>query len=133
MAGGPGRLAWHDGPVTLIEVLVVLALVAAVAAVATGRVRGGLDDPTSTVPDAFPEPKLPPTPLTGRDLTDVRFALALRGYRMDQVDELLDRAADELTARDAEIERLRAQLTEPATGVAELTGPATSVAKAHEA
>ena len=34
---------------------------------------------------------------------------ALRGYRMDQVDAVLDRLVDELRARDHEIDRLRAE------------------------
>jgi DivIVA domain-containing protein len=40
----------------------------------------------------------------------VRFPSAIRGYRMDLVDEVLDRAAADLAARDAEIDELRAQL-----------------------
>ncbi|HEX8497111.1 MAG TPA: DivIVA domain-containing protein [Actinomycetales bacterium] len=110
---------------TLLEVVVVLALVAVVAAVATGRVRGGLDDAASTVPG----PELPSGPIRGEDLGDVRFSLALRGYRMDQVDEVLDRAADELAARDAEIERLRAQLAQPAAGVPASTVDAADTAR----
>ncbi len=96
---------------TLVEVLVVLALVAAVAAVATGAVRGGLDEPAATVPDAqLVDPADPGAPVVGSDLLDVRFALALRGYRMDQVDEVLDRAADAIEQRDEQIRRLTEQL-----------------------
>ncbi len=97
---------------TLIEVLVVLALVAAVAAVAVGAVRGGLDEPASTVPDPLlVDPAADPeAPVRGSDLLDVRFALALRGYRMDQVDDVLDRAADAIESRDEQIRRLRDQL-----------------------
>ena len=91
---------------TLIQVLVVLAVVAAVGAVAAGVVRGELAEPSSTLPDA----ELPPAPLRGSDLAQVRFSLALRGYRMSQVDEALDRAGAELDARDLQIQRLRAQL-----------------------
>ena len=36
----------------------------------------------------------------------MRFALGLRGYRMDQVDEVLDELRDQLTAKEREIERL---------------------------
>jgi len=92
--------------VTLIEVLVVLAVVAAVAAVAAGVVRGGLPEATTSLPDS----ELPSGPLRGSDLHDVRFSLGLRGYRMDEVDEALDRAAAELDARDAEIAELRQAL-----------------------
>lgn len=91
---------------TLIQVLVVLAVVAAVGAVAAGVVRGGLPDASTSLPAA----ELPPDPLVGSDLADVRFSLGLRGYRMDEVDAVLDRAAGELDARDAEIARLSAEL-----------------------
>jgi DivIVA domain-containing protein len=94
--------------VTLIQVLIVLAVVAAVAAVAAGVVRGGLPDPASSLPD----PGLPPDRLHGSDLADVRFSLGLRGYRMDEVDEVLDRAAAELEARDAELAELRSELAQ---------------------
>ena len=96
---------------TLIQVLVVLAVVAAVAAVAAGVVRGELAEPTSTLPDA----ELPPGPLQARDLAQVRFSLALRGYRMSEVDEALDRAGAELDAREQEIRQLREQLDRPRT------------------
>jgi DivIVA domain-containing protein len=40
------------------------------------------------------------------DLERVRFGMALRGYRMAEVDELLDRVAVELRERDDRIRRL---------------------------
>ena len=83
----------------------MLAVVAAVAAVAAGVVRGGLDDPTTTRPDVL----LPDDALRGSDLAAVRFSLGLRGYRMDEVDEVLDRAAAELDARAGEIDQLGEQ------------------------
>jgi len=41
--------------------------------------------------------------LTARDLRRVRFSTAFRGYRTDEVDELLDRLADQLQRRDPEV------------------------------
>jgi hypothetical protein len=41
------------------------------------------------------------------DVASVRLPVALRGYRFAETDLLLDRLADELRARDAEIDRLR--------------------------
>lgn len=41
------------------------------------------------------------------DVASVRLPVALRGYRFAETDSLLDRLADELAARDAEIARLR--------------------------
>ncbi len=80
----------------LLQILLVLALVAGVGAVATGVVRGGLEAPESTLPES----PLPTDPLTVDDVRQVRFSLALRGYRMSEVDEALDRLTDELAARD---------------------------------
>jgi DivIVA domain-containing protein len=91
--------------VTLLQILVVLAVIAAVGAVAAGSVRGGLPEPESSVPDTG----LPPGPLRSDDVGAVRFALAFRGYRMDQVDEVLERLSAELSERDAEIARLKEQ------------------------
>lgn len=39
-------------------------------------------------------------PVTAESLRSVRFSLALRGYRMDEVDALLDRLATQLEAGD---------------------------------
>jgi DivIVA domain-containing protein len=40
-------------------------------------------------------------PLTGEDLRRVRFSLAFRGYRMSEVDALLDRMATDLELRQS--------------------------------
>jgi DivIVA domain-containing protein len=45
--------------------------------------------------------------LDPKDVADVRLPVALRGYRFAETDLLLDRLAEELKARDAEISRLR--------------------------
>jgi DivIVA domain-containing protein len=82
--------------VNLLQILLVLAVVAGVGAVATGVVRGGLEAPESTLPQS----PLPAGRLAADDLRDVRFSLALRGYRMQEVDEVLDRMTNELAARD---------------------------------
>lgn len=91
--------------VTLLQILVVLAVIAAVAAVAAGYVRGGMAEPTSSVP-LFELPQ--GRPLSAADVADVRFSLAARGYRMSHVDDVLTRLAAELADRDAELARLRA-------------------------
>lgn len=71
-------------------ILIVLAL-GAIAAVAAGRgapLAEAYDDrPDATVPAAGP--------LGADDLRRVRFTIALRGYRMSEVDALLDRLAAE--------------------------------------
>ena len=79
----------------LFAVLIVLAM-AGVAMVASGR--GGSMAPTyDDRPDlALPEGR----PLAAEDLRTVRFSLALRGYRMSDVDAVLARLATELEDRD---------------------------------
>lgn len=80
----------------LFAILIVLAM-AGVAVVASGR--GGSMAPAY---DDRPDLDLPADrPLAARDLRSVRFPLAVRGYRMSDVDELLARLATELEDRGA--------------------------------
>jgi DivIVA domain-containing protein len=65
----------------------------------------GFDDPVASLP-----PVLLPEDATPADVDHVRFALGLRGYRMDQVDQVLDELRDQLAAKNAEIDALRGQL-----------------------
>jgi DivIVA domain-containing protein len=100
------RRAWHDVRVLYFQFLVVAAVFGAIAWVAAGR-GGGLDDPRQD----RPEPALADDRQLGReDIDGTRFAVGWRGYRMDQVDRLLDRLAAEIDHRD----RLIADLTRPA-------------------
>jgi DivIVA domain-containing protein len=92
--------------VTFFEILVVLALVAGVAAFVAGRIRGGLPEPTSTLPDV----ELPADAVATDDVDAIRFSVGFRGYRMDEVDAVLDRLGLELGAREEEIRELRQQL-----------------------
>ena len=77
-------------------VLVVLAL-GAVAVVAAGR-----GAPMEQAYDDAPDSLVPAEgPLTADDLRRVRVPIALRGYRMAEVDALLDRLAEEREVADA--------------------------------
>jgi len=114
--------------VSLVFVLLILAVVGAVAAVATGRIAGGLDAPASSLPARG----LPPGDVSADDLGAVRFAPALRGYRMDQVDAVLDRLADELARRDAELRRLRGRPDLEPVADAVFTDPALAGPRATE-
>ena len=89
---------------TLLFLLLVLAVVGVIAAVAAGRITGGLDAPASSLPARG----LPAGPVGASELDAVRFSPALRGYRMHQVDEVMDRLVRELEWRDEELARLRA-------------------------
>lgn len=78
-------------------ILVVLAM-GGVALLAAGR-----GAPLARVYDDRPDALVPSDgPLRGADLRRVRFSLALRGYRMSEVDALLDRLAAQLERKQAE-------------------------------
>ncbi len=78
-------------------ILIVLAM-GGVAVVASGR-GGSLPEEYDDRPDV----RVPATgPLTGDDLRGVRFSLGLRGYRMSEVDTLLERLATQLDDRRAD-------------------------------
>ena len=53
-------------------------------------------------------------PVLGDDIRALQMSAAFRGYRMTEVDWLLDQFAQVLDERDAEIAALRAQLHPPA-------------------
>lgn len=94
--------------VLYFQFLVVAAVFGAIAWVAAGR-GGGLDDPRQD----RPEPALADDRQLGKpDIDGARFAVGFRGYRMDQVDRLLDRLAAEIDHRD----RLIAELTQQSAG-----------------
>jgi DivIVA domain-containing protein len=111
-------MPWEHRTVTLLLTLLIMAVLGLVVAVATGRIVGGLDRPASSLPGRG----LPPGPIGVDDVERVRFSPALRGYRMDEVDDVLDRLTEELGRRDEEIAELRtrsarARLTFPGTGL----------------
>lgn len=89
---------------SLLLLLVVLAVVAGIAVVATGR-GGGLTD---VDPDRSPTGALPDGPIGRADVDRLRFTVAFRGYRMDEVDAVLDRLVAEVERRDARIAELEA-------------------------
>jgi DivIVA domain-containing protein len=80
----------------LFAVLVVL-LLGGVAVVAAGK-----GTPLAEEFDDRPDAVVPADrPLGAEDLRKVRFSIALRGYRMSEVDALLARLADEQEGRGA--------------------------------
>jgi DivIVA domain-containing protein len=105
--------------VTLLLTLLIMAVIGIVAAVAAGRIGGGLDDAASSLPGRG----LPPGPFTLRDVDRVRFSPALRGYRMDEVDDVVDRLVDEVRRLEDEVALLRDRRGEDAPGSLEGDGP----------
>ena len=79
----------------VFAILIVLAL-GGVAVVAAGR-----GAPMSPAYDDAPDSLVPRDgPVTAEDLRRIRFPLAVRGYRMAEVDALLERLAEEREATD---------------------------------
>jgi DivIVA domain-containing protein len=81
----------------LFAILVVLAM-GGIAVVASGR-----GAPMSRAYDDRPDVSVPrDVDLGARDLRTIRFSSAFRGYRMSEVDSLLDRLAREMELREAQ-------------------------------
>jgi DivIVA domain-containing protein len=77
--------------VTWVFAILAVLLLGGIAVVASGR-----GTPMSDVWDDRPDAEVPAEgPLGADDLRRVRFSLAFRGYRMSEVDALLDRLARE--------------------------------------
>lgn len=93
---------------TFFVLLVAVLLVGFAVAAVSGRLGPALDDPTSSQA-SFGLPEAPTGELSAQAVEQVRLDQALRGYRMDQVDAVLDRLAGELRSRDAELAQLRGQ------------------------
>ena len=102
---------------TFLLVFLAIAVLGLAAVFGIGRLRPGSAGSAGTVPATVqglpePDPRLPPVllpehPAAG-DVPRLRFSVALRGYRMDQVDTVLDRFAQALEERDARIRTLEA-------------------------
>jgi DivIVA domain-containing protein len=88
--------------VLYFQLIVVAAVFASIAWLATGR-GGGVGDTYPDRPDvALPDDR----PLVKNDIDGARFTVGWRGYRMDEVDAVLDRLAAEIDYRDRLISEL---------------------------
>lgn len=89
----------------------LIAMVVVIAAV-TLVVVGGSD--SAALPEAAPEQPADPLPTdrpVGRaDIDTLRIPVGVRGYRMSDVDEVLNRLGAELAERDARIAELESAL-----------------------
>lgn len=98
-------------------VILVVLLAGLVAAILAGRIPAdGLLPPVSSESAAG----LPRGGMDPEDVSELRFDMVLRGYRMSQVDDVLERLVDEVRTRDAEIALLRAETAERAEDPAEV-------------
>lgn len=89
----------------LLVVLVVAALVFVVAAAVFGR-----GEELAPLPPGATPTRLPVGEISGDDVRELRFQQAVRGYRMEEVDWVLARLADELERVAAERDDLRARV-----------------------
>jgi len=79
--------------------LVIVLLIGAVAVVASGR-WGSMAEVYDDRPDVLVPAR---RALTADDIESSRFGIGVRGYRMDEVDTLLERVAREVAERDRRI------------------------------
>jgi DivIVA domain-containing protein len=90
-----------------VEILLVVLVVIAAVAVALGW-----GDRLATVSvDRAPAGLPPAGRLSAYDVAQVRFNLALRGYRMSEVDDVLSQLAAELAERDDRLAALEAHIS----------------------
>jgi DivIVA domain-containing protein len=87
--------------------LIVVLLIGAVAVVASGR-WGAMSETYDDRPDVLVPAR---HALTAEDIESSRFAVGVRGYRMDEVDTLLERVAREVAERDRRIADLERAVT----------------------
>ncbi|MEO5745712.1 MAG: cell division protein DivIVA [Terracoccus sp.] len=91
---------------------VAVVVVCFVVALVLGLLGGGMGRATSSLSH---EP-LPDDELHDPDLDELRFDVGLRGYRMSQVDGVIDRLRRELREKDEQITVLRCEPDPPALG-----------------
>lgn len=86
----------------VVEVLLAAVVLFTVAAVATGRGDLMAEVSPDAADDGLSAGRIGPD-----DVAKARFGLAFRGYRMAEVDAVLDRLAAELRTRDDELAGIR--------------------------
>jgi DivIVA domain-containing protein len=93
---------------SVLGVLVVAGLLFLGASLLLGRGETQPPADPGRSPVELPDDR----PVTGDDVRGLQISVAARGYRMTEVDWLLEQFADALDERDAEIASLRARLAE---------------------
>jgi DivIVA domain-containing protein len=111
-------MSWQDRVVLALFVVLAMAVVAGVAVLVVRDRPLITDDPVGSRALAWSARD----GVHPQDLAAVRFAVVLRGYRMDEVDRVLDDTREALADRDARIADLQGVVvalggTPPAEGV----------------
>ena len=90
--------------------LIVVLLIGLTAAAVIGKIGGFMAEPTSSQPSSGWSGATGDSrrPLSAGDIGQLQFAQALRGYRMDQVDEVIDALGARLLELETEVALLRA-------------------------
>lgn len=90
---------------TALFIILAVIVVAAIFMMASGRL--GATVSMDEVADVA-SPNLPDAPanVTPADIDSLRFAVGFRGYRVDQVDEVLDRLSATIASQQAELDLL---------------------------
>ncbi len=96
---------------TALLYLIVVMAVAAVLFGLAAALFGRGEELAPLAPGATPT-RLPAREVQGDDVRGLRFPQAVRGYRMAEVDWVLDRLADELDRTGAERDGLLARVAE---------------------
>jgi len=95
---------------TLLIYVFALLLVGGLLFLAASFAFGRDEEMAPALPEGTPVELPDDRPATGADLRALRLAVVLRGYRMEEVDWVLDRLAEQVDSRDREIARLRSVL-----------------------
>ncbi|GAA1842586.1 DivIVA domain-containing protein [Pseudonocardia ailaonensis] len=96
---------------TALIYLIVVAVVAAVVFLLASLVFGRGEELAPLAPGATPT-RLPAGEVAGTDVRALRFQQVVRGYRMGEVDWVLDRLAEELDRVAEERDRLAGRVAE---------------------
>jgi DivIVA domain-containing protein len=96
--------------VIVFLLLIVVLLIGLTAAAVMGKIGGFMAEPTSSQPSSGLSGVTGDSrrPLSAGDIGQLQFAQALRGYRMDQVDEVIDALGARLLELQTEVALLRA-------------------------
>src|SRR6478609_1652352 len=107
---------------TVLQYLVIAAVIGGIV-FALAVFVFGRGEQMAALPARTSPTELPDEGMTGTDVRSVRFAMALRGYRMSDVDWALERMATELDALRAQLAERRAGTGQAPAGAAEQPDP----------